>query len=147
MVKERTPQGATNSAHIEDSGVPPPKPRVPPPRLLTDEFEPTSRKSKSFGKKDKTVTATWKVDEVSKHDFKTVLGHTFNDKEHSLMSQAPKPKGYETQRREMRTFAVDKLRATAKERYGTVADMFAAVSDIVRSYSFYLIFWLFSVDV
>lgn len=125
MVKERIPQGASNSARGEDIKIPPPKPRAPPPRLLSDEYTPAAAKAQQ--KRDKNMTATWKVDEVDKHDYKTALGSTFNDREHSLNSAAPRIKGYETQRVEMRTFAVDRLRATAKARYGTVADLFHAV--------------------
>ena len=132
MVKERTPQGATNSARKEEAKVPPPKPRAPPPRLLSDEFQPMAAQKK---KKDVIGTATWKVDEVGTHDYKTALGHTFNEKEHSLINGLPKAKGYETQRLEMRTFAVDRLRATAKGRYGSVADLFRAVKHATPIYT------------
>jgi hypothetical protein len=72
-------------------------------------------------------TATWTVEEQTKSDYKTALEASYNSKEAAMLKNAPKAKGYETQRLEMRTFAVDKLRATAKERYGTVAELFQAV--------------------
>lgn len=111
--------------------MPPPKPRVAPPRLLTDEYTPAATKAKE---KREAVTATWKMNHVDTHDYKTVLAHTFNDKEHGLLNVAPKAKSYNTQRLEMRTFAVDRLRATAAARYGSVADLFHAVR--LRAFSF-----------
>ncbi len=43
------------------------------------------------------------------------------------LHSAPKQKGFQTQRNQMRTFAVDKLKKTAVDRYGSVVDMFHAV--------------------
>jgi Ca2+-binding EF-hand superfamily protein len=130
MVKERARQGATNSARSDASApaapVPAPKPRPPPPRMLSDsDFTAVAAAKK---KNAPGGTATWKVDEVEAHNYKTCLNDTHNDREHGLAGQAPaRVKGYETQRLEMRTFAVDRLRATAQERYGTVADLFNAM--------------------
>jgi hypothetical protein len=140
MVKERARQGATNSARGENTSasavlaVPPPKPRAPPPKMLSEEdFVATAKKKKLA----KGGTATWKIDEVEDHDYKPA--HQFNDKEHLHSLNAPVVKGYETQRRDMRTFAVDRLRATAKERYGTVADLFNAV----RIYTIYMYYYIY----
>jgi hypothetical protein len=45
-----------------------------------------------------------------------------------LFSSHSTSKGYETQRGELRTLSVTQLKQTAKERYGSVVDLFNAVS-------------------
>jgi hypothetical protein len=125
MGRVRLPQGQTNSSSTGE--LPTPKPKSFARNLIGDEVEVDTRAKKVHAA---IGTATWTIDEGVKQDYATALESTYNKKEHDLMmSKVPKQPGFQTQRSNMRTFAVDKLSKTANERYGSVADMFQAVSN------------------
>lgn len=124
MGRVRLPQGQTNNSSTGE--LPTPKPKSYTRNLIGDEVELDTREKKVHAA---IGTATWTVDQGVKQDYGTALEGTYNKKEHDLMMiKVPKQPGFQTQRTNMRTFAVDKLKKTANERYGSVADLFQAMN-------------------
>jgi hypothetical protein len=129
MVKERQPQGLTNlpSARSEESGA--------TCRRSGGALDRTAElaRSRLFPNEDECRPLHESIKKKQlpprQKPLEEVEGSRAAPSRHrALFDSHSNSKGYETQRGELRTLSVTQLVRTAKERYGSVVDLFNAVS-------------------
>ncbi len=128
MVKRENAMGSTNISH----------PKPPLLSLLSHSDEPSSTSSSSLKKKSPRIfrrgeTATWKIETTQQDEYKTEESEEYLDPKSKQESETRSRYLIQLEKHKeiLREKALEKFEKIANERYGSIAQLFQAVSIFV----------------